>query len=199
MDVLPDDRGGPLPGRPRRPDRRQVGAAKTIPGIAAWLLDQCDPRPPGGASMNVAPSSRATSTASWRSSTASPRATARSSRSRWRARRRWRRGWPTATRPAVLAVDGATVVGYVAVIPGVGWSSHVGELRLVVDPAAAARVSARRWPRRLVAALEAGCPRWWSRRSSRRTRRWPCSPASASSPRRCSGITSATPTATCTT
>jgi len=27
------------------------------------------------------------------------------------------------------------VVGYVAVIPGVGWSRHVGELRLVVDPA----------------------------------------------------------------
>jgi ribosomal protein S18 acetylase RimI-like enzyme len=33
-----------------------------------------------------------------------------------------------------LAWDGATVVGYAAVIPGVGWSSHVGEIRLVVDP-----------------------------------------------------------------
>jgi ribosomal protein S18 acetylase RimI-like enzyme len=34
----------------------------------------------------------------------------------------------------ILAWDGATVVGYAAVIPGVGWSSHVGEIRLVVDP-----------------------------------------------------------------
>src|SRR5205823_7210974 len=34
----------------------------------------------------------------------------------------------------ILAWDGADVVGYAAVIPGVGWSSHVGEIRLVVDP-----------------------------------------------------------------
>lgn len=33
-----------------------------------------------------------------------------------------------------LALRGDRVVGYLAVIPGVGWSSHVGELRLVVDP-----------------------------------------------------------------
>ena len=34
-----------------------------------------------------------------------------------------------------LAIDDqGTVVGYVAVIPGLGWSSHVGELRLVIDP-----------------------------------------------------------------
>lgn len=33
-----------------------------------------------------------------------------------------------------LAVDGDRVIGYLAVIPGIGWSSHVGELRLVVDP-----------------------------------------------------------------
>ena len=32
-----------------------------------------------------------------------------------------------------LAVEGADVRGLAAVIPGVGWSSHVGELRLVVD------------------------------------------------------------------
>jgi ribosomal protein S18 acetylase RimI-like enzyme len=31
--------------------------------------------------------------------------------------------------------DDGSVVAYAAVIPGVGWSSHVGELRLVVDPA----------------------------------------------------------------
>jgi ribosomal protein S18 acetylase RimI-like enzyme len=35
----------------------------------------------------------------------------------------------------LVALDAdETVVGSVAVIPGVGWSSHVGEMRLVVDP-----------------------------------------------------------------
>ncbi len=33
-----------------------------------------------------------------------------------------------------IAVDGGDVVGYVAVIPLHGWSSHVGEVRIVVDP-----------------------------------------------------------------
>ncbi len=33
-----------------------------------------------------------------------------------------------------LAWDGDQVIGYTAVIPGVGWSSHVGDVRLVVDP-----------------------------------------------------------------
>lgn len=33
-----------------------------------------------------------------------------------------------------VAVDGGDVRGLAAVIPGLGWSSHVGELRLVVDP-----------------------------------------------------------------
>jgi ribosomal protein S18 acetylase RimI-like enzyme len=35
----------------------------------------------------------------------------------------------------LLAVNADQVVGYAAIIRGVGWSSHVGELRLVVDPA----------------------------------------------------------------
>jgi ribosomal protein S18 acetylase RimI-like enzyme len=35
---------------------------------------------------------------------------------------------------AVAVADGA-ILGLVAVSPGIGWSSHVGELRLVVDPA----------------------------------------------------------------
>jgi ribosomal protein S18 acetylase RimI-like enzyme len=35
----------------------------------------------------------------------------------------------------LLAVEGDTVVGYVAVVPLAGWSRHVGELRVVVDPA----------------------------------------------------------------
>ena len=36
----------------------------------------------------------------------------------------------------LVALDGdEVVIGSVAVIPGVGWSRHVGEMRLVVDPA----------------------------------------------------------------
>lgn len=41
------------------------------------------------------------------------------------------------TRPGTaraVAVDGGEVVGYVAVVPLHGWSSHVGEVRVVVDP-----------------------------------------------------------------
>ena len=34
-----------------------------------------------------------------------------------------------------IAVDDDAVLGYVAVIPLHGWSSHVGEVRIVVDPA----------------------------------------------------------------
>jgi ribosomal protein S18 acetylase RimI-like enzyme len=34
-----------------------------------------------------------------------------------------------------LAVDGDEVAGYIAMIPGHGWSDHVAEVRLVVDPA----------------------------------------------------------------
>jgi ribosomal protein S18 acetylase RimI-like enzyme len=35
-----------------------------------------------------------------------------------------------------VACDGEDVIGYVAVLPLTGWSRHVGELRLVVAPAA---------------------------------------------------------------
>jgi len=35
----------------------------------------------------------------------------------------------------LLALDGGQVVGYLAVLPLVGWSSHVGSLRVVIDPA----------------------------------------------------------------
>jgi L-amino acid N-acyltransferase YncA len=38
-----------------------------------------------------------------------------------------------------IAEDGGEVVGYVAVLPMLGWSSHVGELRLVVAQAARGR------------------------------------------------------------
>jgi GNAT superfamily N-acetyltransferase len=34
----------------------------------------------------------------------------------------------------ILAVEGDTVVGSVALVPLKGWSSHVGEIRVVVDP-----------------------------------------------------------------
>ena len=39
------------------------------------------------------------------------------------------------TTPRAVAVEGNEIVGLVAVIPGISWSSHVGELRLVVHPA----------------------------------------------------------------
>ncbi len=45
-------------------------------------------------------------------------------------------GWLTSDRGrrALAHGDDGTVVGYAAVIPLTGWSDHVGELRLVVDP-----------------------------------------------------------------
>jgi ribosomal protein S18 acetylase RimI-like enzyme len=43
--------------------------------------------------------------------------------------------WGTGGGRRALACDGGEVVGYVAVVPLGGWSDHVGELRLVVDPA----------------------------------------------------------------
>jgi L-amino acid N-acyltransferase YncA len=45
------------------------------------------------------------------------------------------RGWSGRRGQQWLATDDdATVTGYVAVVPLVGWSDHVGELRLVIDP-----------------------------------------------------------------
>ena len=56
-----------------------------------------------------------------------------------------------------LAVDGGEVVGFTSVIPGAGWSSHVGEVRLVVDPGNRRGGVGRALARRaLVAALESG-------------------------------------------
>ena len=44
--------------------------------------------------------------------------------------------WATGSRAnRFLAWREGVIVGYVAMIPGYGWSHHVGELRLVVDPA----------------------------------------------------------------
>ena len=56
-----------------------------------------------------------------------------------------------------LAVDGEEVVGYGAVLPLVGWSSHVGSLRVIVDPARRGQGVGRelaRWG--LVTSLEQG-------------------------------------------
>ncbi len=51
------------------------------------------------------------------------------------------RGWTEETSRGSrwLALDGDTVVGYLALLPLTGWSSHVGELRLVVAPEARGR------------------------------------------------------------
>ncbi len=42
---------------------------------------------------------------------------------------------PDARGRRAIALDGDVVVGQVAVIPLPGWADHVGELRLIVDPA----------------------------------------------------------------
>jgi ribosomal protein S18 acetylase RimI-like enzyme len=42
--------------------------------------------------------------------------------------------WSRPGTARVIAVDAGEVVGSVAVVPLHGWSSHVGEVRLVVDP-----------------------------------------------------------------
>ena len=56
-----------------------------------------------------------------------------------------------------VAVDGEHVVGYGAVIPLQGWSSHVGEVRVIVDPGHRRRGVGRALGRRAVlSALELG-------------------------------------------
>jgi ribosomal protein S18 acetylase RimI-like enzyme len=57
-----------------------------------------------------------------------------------------------------LAISPAgEVVGYLAVLPGVGWSAHVGELRVVVDPAQRGRGLGRTLARTgLLEALDLG-------------------------------------------
>ena len=57
------------------------------------------------------------------------------------------------TRPGTaraVAVDDGEVVGYVAVVPLHGWSSHVGEVRVIVDPDRRGRGIGRALARRAV-------------------------------------------------
>jgi L-amino acid N-acyltransferase YncA len=56
-----------------------------------------------------------------------------------------------------VAVEDGQVVGWLAIVPKAGWSSHVGEVRLIVDPAHRGRGVGRTLARRAVLeALELG-------------------------------------------
>jgi ribosomal protein S18 acetylase RimI-like enzyme len=56
-----------------------------------------------------------------------------------------------------IAVDGGAVLGYVAVVPLTGWSSHVGSVRVIVDPDSRGRGLGRALARHAVLeALELG-------------------------------------------
>jgi ribosomal protein S18 acetylase RimI-like enzyme len=67
-------------------------------------------------------------------------------------------GWLSDTRARrMVAVDDGVVLGYAAVLPLVGWSSHVGSLRVVVDPEARGKGVGRALARAgLLASLDLG-------------------------------------------
>ena len=65
--------------------------------------------------------------------------------------------WTQPGAARAIAVEGDDVIGYVAVVPLQGWSSHVGEVRVIVDPAARGRGVGRALARHAVlTALELG-------------------------------------------
>jgi ribosomal protein S18 acetylase RimI-like enzyme len=68
-----------------------------------------------------------------------------------------RAAWFRPGNARLLAVDGETVVGYVAVVPLASWSRHVGELRVIVDPEHRGRGIGQALTRRaMLEALELG-------------------------------------------
>jgi ribosomal protein S18 acetylase RimI-like enzyme len=65
----------------------------------------------------------------------------------------WMRPGPART----IALEDGEVFGWLAVVPKAGWSSHVGEVRLIVDPGRRGRGIGRMLARRAVLeALELG-------------------------------------------
>jgi ribosomal protein S18 acetylase RimI-like enzyme len=58
--------------------------------------------------------------------------------------------WTLPGTARAVAVEDGVVVGYVAVVPLHGWSSHVGEVRLIVDPDRRGRGIGRALARRAV-------------------------------------------------
>ena len=58
--------------------------------------------------------------------------------------------WARPSAARVLAVDEGDVLGYLALVPFHGWSSHVGEVRVIVDPEHRGRGVGRALARRAV-------------------------------------------------
>ena len=50
-----------------------------------------------------------------------------------------RESWLRLGAARAVAIEGERVLGYMAVVPLQGWSSHVGEVRVIVDPDARGR------------------------------------------------------------
>ena len=68
-------------------------------------------------------------------------------------------GWLSDTRGrrSIAVDDDGTVAGYVALLPQIGWSSHVGSLRVVVDPGFRGKGVGRQLARHgLLTAIELG-------------------------------------------
>ena len=72
--------------------------------------------------------------------------------------------WARPGTARTIAVEAGEVVGSVAVVPLHGWSSHVGEVRLVVDPEHAGAASAASSPATPCTMPSSwGSPSSWSR------------------------------------
>src|SRR3954454_13048867 len=95
--------------------------------------------------------------------------------------------WARPGQARSIAIDDGTVLGYVALIPLHGWSSHVGEVRIGVDPAHRGLGGGRaRAPPAATAGPAAAPPATpcWRRRRSRSGRwSWRSSPTRTGSSR----------------